>query len=104
MCRAFLRLVGSGIVAVIVNVNTWGMVATMPVGTSYFISKLALGRLSEAIPLAYPKVSSMNYHPGMIYTDMARASSRNSPFLRGHRYVNRTAVSDCASFTKFNNS
>jgi hypothetical protein len=60
MCRAFLRLVGSGIVAVIVNVNTWGMVATMPVGTSYFISKLALGRLSEAIPLAYPKVSSMN--------------------------------------------
>ena len=102
MCRAFLRLVGSGIVAVIVNVNTWGMVATMPVGTSYFISKLALGRLSEAIPLAYPKVSSMNswydiYRHG-------RESSRNSPFLRGQRYVNRTAVSDCASFTKFNNS
>jgi NAD(P)-dependent dehydrogenase (short-subunit alcohol dehydrogenase family) len=80
MCRAFLRLVGSGRVAVIVNVNTWGMVATMPVGTSYFISKLALGRLSEAIPLAYPKVSSMNYHPGMIYTDMAERHPETLPF------------------------
>jgi hypothetical protein len=65
------RLVGLDREATIVNVNTWGMLATRPVGSSYFISKLSLGRLSEAIPLAYPKVSSMNYHPGMIYTDMS---------------------------------
>ncbi|CAM1508914.1 Fc.00g026530.m01.CDS01 [Cosmosporella sp. VM-42] len=71
MSRAFLRMVGVDREATIVNVNTWGMLMTAPVGASYFISKLALGRLSEAIPLAYPKVSSMNYHPGMIVTDMA---------------------------------
>lgn len=71
MSRAFLRLVGVDREATIVSVNTWGMLTIRPVGTSYPISKLALGRLSEAIPLAYPKVSSMNYHPGMIPTEMA---------------------------------
>ncbi|KAF2815864.1 NAD(P)-binding protein [Mytilinidion resinicola] len=71
MCRAFLRLVGLEKEATIVNVNTWGMLSTGPVGTSYPISKLALARLSEAIPSAYPKVSSMNYHPGMTVTEMA---------------------------------
>ncbi|KAF2488334.1 NAD(P)-binding protein [Lophium mytilinum] len=73
MSRAFLRLVGSEREATIVNVNTWGMLTTGPVGTSYPISKLAMGRLSEAIPSAYSKVSSMNYHPGMIVTDMAES-------------------------------
>jgi NAD(P)-dependent dehydrogenase (short-subunit alcohol dehydrogenase family) len=71
MTRAFLRLVGLDRDATIVNVNTWGTLTTGPVGTSYFVSKLALGRLSESIPLAYPNISSMNYHPGMIRTDMA---------------------------------
>lgn len=82
MSRAFLRLVGVDREAVIVNVNTWGMLMTGPVGSSYFISKLALGRLSEAIPLAYPKISSMNYHPGMIYTDMAENHKETLPFCQ----------------------
>jgi len=73
MCRAFLRLVGLEREASIVNVGTWGMLAVMPVGSSYFISKLAQGRLSEAIPLAYPKVSSINFHPAMTVTDMANS-------------------------------
>jgi len=71
MSRAFLRLVGLEREATIVTIGTWGMLTVRPRGTSYQISKLAQGRLSEAIPLAYPKVSSMNYHPGMIITDMA---------------------------------
>ena len=71
MCRAFLRLVGPDIEGTIVNVNTFGMLMIGPVGTSYAISKLAMGRLSEAIPSAYPKISSMNYNPGMISTEMA---------------------------------
>ena len=80
MSRAFLRLVGSDREATIVNVNTWGMLATPPAGTSYPISKLALGRLSEAIPVAYPKVFSMNYHPGMTKTDMADSHPEVLPF------------------------
>jgi hypothetical protein len=73
MSRAFLKLVGLDREATIVNANTWGMLTVVPVGSSYFISKLALGRLAEAIPVAYPKVSSMNYYPGMIITDMAES-------------------------------
>ncbi len=82
MSRAFLRLVGVDREATIINVYTWGMVATSPVGSSYFISKLALGRLSEAIPWAYPKVSSMNYNPGMIYTYMAGSHPETLPFCK----------------------
>jgi NAD(P)-dependent dehydrogenase (short-subunit alcohol dehydrogenase family) len=71
MNRAFLRLVGSEREATIVNVTTWGMLTTGSVGTSYPISKLAMARLSEAIPSAYPKVSCISYHPGMTRTEMA---------------------------------
>jgi len=80
MSRAFLRLVGSDREAAIINVGTWGMLTTLPVGSSYFISKLAQGRLSEAIPLAYPKISSINYHPGMTITDMANLHPEVIPF------------------------
>jgi hypothetical protein len=80
MSRAFLKLVVLDREATIVNVNTWGMLTVVPVGSSYFISKLALGRLSEAIPVAYPKVSSMNYHPGMTITDMADSHPEVIPF------------------------
>jgi len=80
MSRAFVRLVGWDREAAIVNFGTWGMLSTQPVGSSYFISKLAQGRLSEAIPLAYPKVSSINYHPGMIITDMADSHPEVIPF------------------------
>jgi hypothetical protein len=86
MSRAFRQPAGLDREATIVNVNTWGMLTIVPVGFSYFISKLALGRLSEAIPVAYPKVSSMNYHPGMTITDMADFHpERSHPFLWGHR-------------------
>ena len=80
MSRAFLRLVGLERRATIVNVNSWGMLALGPVGTSYPISKLALARLSEAIPFAYPSVSSMNYHPGMTRTDMAESHPESLRF------------------------
>lgn len=80
MSRAFLRLVGADREATIVNVTTWGMLAAGPVGTSYAISKLAMSRLSEAIPWAYPKVSSMSYHPGMMITDMAESHPEVLPF------------------------
>ncbi|KAF2476655.1 NAD(P)-binding protein [Lindgomyces ingoldianus] len=71
MSRAFLRLVGLDREATIINVGSIGMLWTRPAGTSYQISKLALSRLSEAISSAYPKVSSISYHPGMTITDMA---------------------------------
>ncbi len=80
MSRAFLRLVGLEREATIVTVGTWGMLMVGPQGTGYQISKLAQGRLSEAIPLAYPKISSMNYHPGMIVTDMADSHPETLPF------------------------
>ncbi|KAK9790803.1 putative NAD(P)-binding protein [Seiridium cardinale] len=70
MIRSFLRLVGSDKEANIVNVGSWGMLNT-GAGSSYFISKLAFGKLSEAVPAAYPKVLSINYHPGKTVTDMA---------------------------------
>lgn len=73
MSRAFLRLVGLDREATIVNISSWGMLMTGPVGTSYAISKLAMSRLSEAIPSAYPKISSISYHPGMTSTDMAQS-------------------------------
>lgn len=47
------------------------MLTNGAVGTSYAISKLAMYRLSEAVPAAYPKVKSMSFHPGMVKTDMA---------------------------------
>ncbi|KAJ6127175.1 NAD(P)-binding protein [Penicillium sp. IBT 18751x] len=71
MGRAFLWMVGSEREATIVNVNIWGMFYVEPTGSSYFISRLALGRLSEAIVLAYPNVFLVNYYPGMIKTEMA---------------------------------
>ena len=73
MSRAFLRLVGPDREATIVNVSSWGMLAVRPEGSSYFISKLALARLSEAIPCAYPKVTSIVYHPAMTDSEMGQS-------------------------------
>ncbi|KAK6076235.1 hypothetical protein SCUP234_07403 [Seiridium cupressi] len=77
---SFLRLVGSDKEANIVNVGSWGMLNAGATGSSYFISKLALGTLSEAVPTAYPKVPSINYHPGMIVTDVAHEHPEVMPF------------------------
>lgn len=71
MSRAFLKLVEPETKANIINVSSFGAWMTQPVGSSYFISKLAQTRLSEAIALAYPNVTSVSYHPGMIETNMA---------------------------------
>ena len=81
-------MVGPDREAAIVNVNTWGMLAVRPEGTSYFISKLAQARLSEAIPVAYPKVSCVSYHPGMIQTEMAESHPETLPFCKDTGMLN----------------
>jgi NAD(P)-dependent dehydrogenase (short-subunit alcohol dehydrogenase family) len=80
LIRSFLRLLGPSYPGTIINVGSWGMLMTAPTGSSYSISKLALARLSEAIPSEYPNVRSMNFHPGMIKTDMADGHLEVLPF------------------------
>jgi NAD(P)-dependent dehydrogenase (short-subunit alcohol dehydrogenase family) len=80
MIRSFLGLVGTDKEAAIVNVGSWGMLNTAANGSSYSISKLALGKLSEAVPVAYPRVTSICYHPGMTVTDMAYDHPEVLPF------------------------
>ena len=80
LTRSFLRLLGPSHPGTIINVGSFGMLMTAPNGSSYCISKLALARLSEAIPSEYPNVRSMSFHPGMIKTDMADAHPEVLPF------------------------
>ena len=70
MTRAFLRLVGTEKEATIISVSTLAMLMRGEVATSYAIGKLALTRLSEAIPFTNPNITSISFHPGMIATDM----------------------------------
>jgi len=69
------------------------MLSTGAVGTSYAISKLALARLSEAVPAAYPKIVSMNYHPGMTRTEMAESHQEVLPFCEDTRKLTLLALS-----------
>ena len=80
--RAFLRLIDEKSNKTIINVGSWGMLANMPSASSYTISKLALGKLSEALNIGHPKVVSIVFHPGMISTDMANSHPEVIPFCK----------------------
>ncbi|KAA1468382.1 NAD-P-binding protein, partial [Dentipellis sp. KUC8613] len=53
----------------------------MPIGSSYLVSKHALGRFVELAALENPEVKVMAVHPGGIKTDGAMTNPEFEPFL-----------------------
>ncbi|KAI0275447.1 NAD-P-binding protein [Gloeopeniophorella convolvens] len=43
----------------------------LPTNSDYVVSKIALNRLLEIIPIEYPAVKTFAVHPGLVQTDMA---------------------------------
>ncbi|QKX61766.1 uncharacterized protein TRUGW13939_08922 [Talaromyces rugulosus] len=66
---AFLRLAAANIQPTIVNlVSTIAL--TPPSLSSYFVSKLAVAKFTEFLPLENPNVAAYSLSPGIVLTDM----------------------------------
>ncbi|KAH8806108.1 putative oxidoreductase ucpA [Xylogone sp. PMI_703] len=61
------RIPGNG---TIINISSQLTFATMPGGSSYSLSKLAVAKLAKFIHSEHPNIRSFAVHPGIIPTDM----------------------------------